>query len=77
MIKVAKFGGSSVANAEQFNKVKNIVLSDPARQFVVTSACGKESREDHKVTERERDTMEQERIAIEDLPAYFAEKMRF
>ena len=51
MIKVAKFGGSSVANAEQFNKVKNIVLSDPARQFVVTSACGKESREDHKVTD--------------------------
>ena len=51
MIKVVKFGGSSVANAEQFKKVKDIVLSDPARKFVVTSACGKESSEDHKVTD--------------------------
>lgn len=51
MIKVVKFGGSSVANAAQFAKVKNIVLSDPARQFVVASACGKESKEDHKVTD--------------------------
>ena len=31
MIKVVKFGGSSVANAEQFRKVKNIVVSDPSR----------------------------------------------
>lgn len=51
MIKVAKFGGSSVANAEQFRKVKNIVDSDPSRKFIVTSACGKESHEDHKVTD--------------------------
>ena len=51
MIKVAKFGGSSVANAEQFKKVKAIIDSDPARKFIVTSACGKESHEDHKVTD--------------------------
>ncbi len=51
MIKVVKFGGSSVANAEQFQKVKNIVESDPSRKFIVTSACGKESHEDHKVTD--------------------------
>lgn len=51
MIKVAKFGGSSVANAKQFEKVKNIVESDPSRKFIVTSACGKESHEDHKVTD--------------------------
>lgn len=51
MIKVAKFGGSSVANADQFRKVKHIVESDPARKFIVTSACGKESHEDHKVTD--------------------------
>ncbi len=51
MIKVAKFGGSSVASAEQFRKVKNIVLSDPSRKFVVSSACGKENDEDHKVTD--------------------------
>lgn len=51
MIKVAKFGGSSVANAEQFRKVKKIIESDPDRKFVVSSACGKESSEDHKVTD--------------------------
>ena len=51
MIKVAKFGGSSVANAEQFRKVRNIIKSDPDRKFVVSSACGKESSEDHKVTD--------------------------
>lgn len=51
MIKVAKFGGSSVANAGQFRKVKNIIESDPSRKFIVTSACGKESHEDHKVTD--------------------------
>lgn len=51
MIKVAKFGGSSVANAAQFRKVKKIIESDPDRRFVVSSACGKESSEDHKVTD--------------------------
>ena len=51
MIKVAKFGGSSVASAEQFNKVKNIVNSDVDRKFIVTSACGKESKEDYKITD--------------------------
>ncbi len=51
MIKVAKFGGSSVANAEQFKKVKAIVEADKSRKFIVTSACGKESHEDHKVTD--------------------------
>ena len=33
MIKVVKFGGSSVANAKQFKKVKEIVLSDPSRKL--------------------------------------------
>ena len=51
MIKVAKFGGSSVANAEQFAKVRQIVQSDPSRKFIVVSACGKEYKEDHKVTD--------------------------
>ena len=51
MIKVAKFGGSSVANAVQFAKVKKIVGADPGRKFIVTSACGKESSDDHKVTD--------------------------
>ena len=51
MIKVTKFGGSSVANAKQFAKVKHIIDSDPSRKFIVTSACGKESHEDYKVTD--------------------------
>ena len=51
MIKVVKFGGSSVANSAQFQKVKGIIDSDPSRKFIVTSACGKESHEDHKITD--------------------------
>lgn len=51
MIKVVKFGGSSVANSAQFRKVKAIVEADPSRKFIVASACGKESGEDHKVTD--------------------------
>ncbi|MCR4950520.1 MAG: aspartate kinase [Solobacterium sp.] len=51
MIKVVKFGGSSVANAKQFRKVKKIIKADPDRKFIVSSACGKESGEDHKVTD--------------------------
>ncbi len=51
MVKIAKFGGSSVANAEQFKKVKNIVDADDARKYIVTSACGKESKEDYKITD--------------------------
>ena len=51
MVKVAKFGGSSVAGAEQFQKVKAIVEADPARKVVVVSAAGKRSSGDHKLTD--------------------------
>ena len=51
MIKVVKFGGSSVANSKQFRKVKKIIKADPDRKFIVSSACGKESGEDYKVTD--------------------------
>lgn len=51
MLKTAKFGGSSVASAEQFRKVKDIVLSDPSRRIVVSSAAGKRSPDDHKLTD--------------------------
>ena len=50
-IKVAKFGGSSVAGAEQFKKVKAIIESDPSRRVVVSSAAGKRLSDDHKLTE--------------------------
>ena len=45
-LKVAKFGGSSVANAKQFKKVKDIIDSDLSRKFIITSACGKEDKDD-------------------------------
>ena len=51
MLKVAKFGGSSVAGAEQFRKVKAIVDADPTRRVVVSSAAGKRGGDDHKMTD--------------------------
>ena len=51
MKKVAKFGGSSLASAEQFKKVGNIIASDPARRYVVPSAPGKRYGSDTKVTD--------------------------
>ena len=51
MLKITKFGGSSVANATQFRKVKDIITSDEARRFVVVSASGRENKEDNKVTD--------------------------
>jgi len=50
-MKVAKFGGTSLANAEQIKKVCNIVMSDPERQIVVVSAPGKRYKDDIKVTD--------------------------
>ena len=51
MLKVVKFGGSSLSDAEQFKKVFNIVTSDPSRKFVVVSAPGKRNPSDTKVTD--------------------------
>ena len=51
MIKVSKFGGSSVADASQFRKVRDIVLSDPSRKLVIASAAGKRDKDDHKITD--------------------------
>ena len=49
MIKITKFGGSSVADAEQFKKVKAIIEADPSRRFVVSSASGKRFKGDNKI----------------------------
>lgn len=51
MLVVAKFGGSSVANFTQFEKVKNIVLSKENRRVVIVSALGKKEKEDSKITD--------------------------
>ena len=51
MIKITKFGGSSVADAAHFKKIRAIIESDPARRFVVVSACGRRTKGDSKVTD--------------------------
>ena len=51
MRKVVKFGGSSLASAEQFKKVGDIIRSDSERKFVVPSAPGKRNSKDTKVTD--------------------------
>ena len=51
MNKVVKFGGSSLASAEQFKKVESIIRADRERRFVVPSAPGKRSSDDTKVTD--------------------------
>ncbi|MBZ9634472.1 aspartate kinase [Clostridium sp. FP1] len=48
---VAKFGGSSLCDSEQFKKVKDIVLSDNRRAYVVPSAPGKRNSGDYKITD--------------------------
>ena len=50
-IKVVKFGGSSLADAEHFRRVADIVRSDPSRKYVVASAPGKRYPGDVKVTD--------------------------
>ncbi|AKL94221.1 aspartate kinase [Clostridium aceticum] len=50
-IKVAKFGGTSLADAGQFRKVQNIIQWDETRRYVIPSAPGKRYKEDTKVTD--------------------------
>ena len=51
MVKVVKFGGSSLASAEQFTKVGDIIRADESRKYVVPSAPGKRNAKDTKVTD--------------------------
>ncbi len=51
MAKVVKFGGSSLASAQQFKKVGDIIRADSARKYVIPSAPGKRFKEDTKVTD--------------------------
>lgn len=50
-MKVCKFGGTSLASAEQMQKVANVVKADNERKIVVVSAPGKRFKEDIKVTD--------------------------
>ena len=60
MKKVVKFGGSSLADSEQFKKVGAIIKSDPSRVYVIPSAPGKRFSGDEKV-EEETEVREQEK----------------
>ncbi len=51
MVKVVKFGGSSLADANQFKKVGNIIRAEEERKYVVPSAPGKRNSKDTKVTD--------------------------
>ena len=51
MLKVTKFGGSSMADAGQYQKVRDILQADPERRVVVVSAAGKRFSKDHKITD--------------------------
>ena len=48
---VAKFGGSSMADAGQYRKIRDIVLANPERKVIVVSAAGKRFKDDHKLTD--------------------------
>ena len=50
-MKVVKFGGSSMADAGQYRKIRDILLADPERKVVVVSAAGKRNKKDHKITD--------------------------
>ena len=50
-VKTVKFGGTSLCNAENFTKVKNIILADKARKYVGPSAPGKRFPSDEKITD--------------------------
>ena len=51
MLKVTKFGGSSMADAGQYRKVRDILMADKERRVVVVSAAGKRNSADHKITD--------------------------
>jgi len=74
-MKVIKFGGSSLADANQIKKVCDIVLADPSRRIVVVSAPGKRFSEDEKVTDmliKVADTYTQKCEAINEVNAVVA-----
>ena len=50
-VKVVKFGGSSLADADQIKKAAAIIKADPMRRFVVPSAPGKRFKDDIKITD--------------------------
>lgn len=70
-LKVVKFGGSSLADAEHFRRVADIIKADPARRFVIPSAPGKRFSGDIKVTDLLYSCYEEAR-AGQDISATYA-----
>ena len=71
MIKVCKFGGTSMADKKAIEQVKNIILSDKDRRYVVVSAPGKRFKEDIKITDTLYKTYD-ELIATGDIKKNFS-----
>ena len=73
-LKVVKFGGSSLADAEHFRRVAEIVKADPDRRYVVPSAPGKRFSGDTKVTDMLYNFFElvRARASSEEIDAYYA-----
>ncbi len=61
---VCKFGGTSLATADQFRKVRRIVESDPRRVVVVVSAPGKKAKDDAKITDLLLHCYESHKLAV-------------
>ncbi len=72
-LKVVKFGGSSLADAEHFRRVAEIVKADPDRRYVVPSAPGKRFSSDTKVTDMLYNFFElvRSRATAEEIDAYY------
>ncbi len=73
MIKVVKFGGSSLCDAEHFKMAAEIIRSDESRRYVVPSAPGKRFSGDEKMTDMlyEFHRMVRERAEAQEIDAYF------
>ena len=72
-LKVVKFGGSSLADAEHFRQVASIVKSDKDRRYVIPSAPGKRFSDDDKVTDMLYRFYElvRSRASIEEINTYY------
>lgn len=68
-LKVAKFGGTSLADATQFKKCSEIINAEKERKYVVVSAPGKRAKDDIKVTDLLISAAEKERAAAEEILA--------
>ena len=75
-VKVSKFGGTSLADAQQIRKVQAIVQSDAERRYVVPSAPGKRDRQDKKITDLLylRDAHAQQQVPFHDVFALITQR---